>query len=159
MSLRDLLEASQALSLADRLSPTEEAVWHRYYSKTFSEPLSQVLTMDPLTVLTAVFSDQLDEWDVSERIEDIQDLLGGLLDPSYDINKEKAHREMMKKLIDDDKERLKNNLPIHESLAPKKLAESKTIPTELPKELPKSGGLNMGLIRQLQNEEKETGEF
>jgi hypothetical protein len=158
MSFRSLLETSQALSLADRVSTTEEAVWHRYcriYSKTFSEPLSQVLTMDPLTVLTAVFSDQLDEWDLTERIEDIQDLLGGLLDPSYDINKEKAHREMMKKLVDQDKERLKQGKAIHESLEPKKVKEAKSVSTA-PVELPKSGGINMGLIRQLQNDDKES---
>src|ERR1700679_1091043 len=107
MSFRDLIDCSKAIALSEKLHPDEAAAWKKYcrsYSRQFSEPLSQVLLMDPLTVMTAVFSDQLEDWDIEENLENVMDLLNGLQDPDYDIKKERVFREEMRNL--EEQERL-----------------------------------------------------
>jgi hypothetical protein len=137
------------------LLPNEEAVWHKYcraYSKAFSEPLSQVLKMEPLIVLTTVFSDQLDEWDVEERHEELNDLVCSLQDPEYDSKKERAIRDELRKIQEEEDDRLANNLSVHPSLEKgKKATQDKSN-----KELPKSGGINMGLLNRLINSDNES---
>jgi hypothetical protein len=156
MSLRDLLDTAQTISLAARLVPDEAAVWQRYcrsYSKKFSEPLSQVLQMDPLTVITAVFSDQLDDWEPEENMESLRDLLGHLSDADYDSKKEAAIREEMAQIEEREAERIREGRAVHSSMEKDKRV---IVKDELPKkELPKSGGINMGLINKLNNQDRE----
>lgn len=155
MSFRDLLESAQSISLAARLAPDESAIWHKYcrtYSKQFSEPLSQVLLMDPLTVLTAIFSDHLDDWNTEERLEEIFELLGSLSDPEYDLKKERAIKEENRQIEERERLRLERGEAIHSSMEKDKRVITKDQP---PKELPKSGGLNMNAINRLNNQDRE----
>ena len=161
MSFRDLLETAQALSLANRLYPDEAAIWHKYcraYSKTFSEPLSKVLEMDPLTVFSAVFSDNLDEWDIEERLQETFDLIYSLQDPNYDAKKEAAIREEIRQIEERERIRLEKGEAIHPSLAKEKhiITKDQSPKKETPpKELPKSGGIRMDLINKLNNSDNE----
>jgi hypothetical protein len=159
MSFKDLIETSQAIALSDRLHPTELSVWRRYcriYSKKFSEPLSQVLTLDPEMVITEIFADQFDELklDEQEHLDHILDIIGSLENPNYDLEKERAERESLRKLEEEEELRVKEGRAIHQSLEKDKLKFSKE-----ESKLPTSGGLNMKYINQLQNEESENGEF
>lgn len=156
MSFRDLLETAQAVSLSDRLAPDESAIWHKYcrtYSKTFSEPLSQVLNMDPLTVFKAVFSDQLDGWEFEENMDSLWEMIGSLKDRDYDAKKEKAIRDELHQIEERERQRIENNEPIHPSLGKNKQVITKDQPKS--KELPKSGGLNMSAINRLNNQDRE----
>lgn len=156
MSLRDILETAQAISLASVLAPDEEEVWKRYcrtYSKTFSEPLTQVLSMDPLTVFSAVFSDQLDEWNIEEKLPEVFEIIYSLQDRDYDIKKERAIREEMRLLEEREAERIRDGRAVHSSLEKDKRVIAKEQP--IPKDLPKSGGLNMNAINRLNSQDKE----
>lgn len=161
MSFREIIEAAQAMALSDKLYPDELAIWHKYcreYSKLFYEPLSLVIKMDPEWVMYQVYSNQLSTWNNEENLEDIQDLLGTLSDPDYDVKKERTHREQMQKILDEERLRVVEGRAIHKSLEKNDLVIKAEEPV-IKKELPKSGGINMDLIRSLQNEEKETGDF
>lgn len=153
MTFRDLLETTQAIALSNRLNPTEEAVYTRYcreFSKRFSMSLIEVYDLNPEFVLTELFSDYLSDWDTDERMEDFLDLHGSLSDQDYDAKKERDYREQMRRILEEERLRVKEKRPIHESMSPKQTQK---------KEIPKSGGINMDLIKQLQNEEKESGKF
>jgi hypothetical protein len=159
---KDLIETAQILALQDRLIATEASIWHkscREYSKRFHEPLSQVLNLDPLHVLTELYADQLSEWNLEEQIEDLKDLIGSIEDPNYDIEKERADRESLKKLEEEEAERILENRPIHESVEKEKYKFNKEDAKTMPKALPKSGGINFNAIRHLQSEEQGDGEF
>lgn len=155
MSFRELLETSQAIALADKLHPTEVSIWHRYcreFSKKFNVSLVETLKLDPEFVFTQVYSDQLSDWEPEEQIDNIRDLLGSLSDPDYDASKERAYREEMQQILEEEKERLEEGRAIHESLEKKTFGEK---PKEQNKELPKSGGINMNLINQLRDENEK----
>jgi hypothetical protein len=156
MSFRLLLEAAQAQSLADKLAPTEVAIWESYcrsFSVRFSTPLLQVMAMDPFFVVQQVNSDQLSEFEPEERLDDLRDMLGHLSDPSYDAKREQAIREELRQLEEQEAERLREGREIHPSLKKDKRVIAKEEPK--PKELPKSGGIRMDLINQLNNQDKE----
>jgi hypothetical protein len=162
MNFSDLVETSTAVALASKLYPDEAAIWLRYcrsYSKLFYTPLLQVMDLNPEFVITQVMSDQLAEWDVEERMEDLLDIIGGLKDPEYDAKRERAIRESDQKMEEEERQRLKEGKAVHKSLEKDKRVITKEKPAAPKKELPKSGGINMNLIKQLQNDEKESGEF
>ena len=157
MSFRDIVDFCQLSALSAKLQPDEVDYWHYYcreYSKRFHEPLSKVKEMNPELVLSEVFADQLSDWDVEERFEDILDLVGSLSDPEYDMKKERAFREETRKMVEEDRQRIKEGRAVHSSLE----KDKRVIVKEAPRELPKSGGLNMGLINQLNQANKENNE-
>jgi len=157
MSFSDLVEASTAVALASKLYPDETAIWLRYcrnYSKMFHTPLLQVMELNPEFVITQVMSDQLADWDIEERMDDLLDIIGGLRDPEFDAKRERALREADKKMEEEERQRIAEGKAIHKSLEKDKRVITKDQPSAPAKELPKSGGINMNLIRQLQNDEK-----
>lgn len=155
MSFRTLIETAQSLAIADKLAPTEIAIWERYcreFSTRFSTPLLEVQKMDPLFVMTQVSGDNLSDFNPEENMQSLWEMLGSLSDPNYDINKERAIQDEMRQIQEREEKRLKEGRPIHESLGRNKKVITKD---QLPKELPKSGGLNMDAIRRLNNQDKE----
>jgi len=155
MSFRELLETSQSIAISNRLLPDEQAIWNKYcreFSKRFNTSLTEVHKLSPEFVLTELFSDYLADWDVEDKLEDIFDMIGSLKDPGYDAAKEKAIRDELKKLEEDERLRLEENRPVHDSLVVKKFGDK---PKEEKVELPKSGGINSELIRRLQNDDNE----
>jgi hypothetical protein len=155
MFFRELLETAQSVALAGRLNPTEVVVYEkvcREYSKTFHTELMKVYELPFEFVVTQIYADRLDNWSEEEQRDDFLDLYGSLADPDYDANKERAHREEMRKILEEEQLRLQEGRAIHPSLENKKAKEEKKLP---PKEIPKSGGINMDLIKQLQNRETE----
>jgi hypothetical protein len=161
VSFRDVLQTAQAIALVNKLYPDDLAIYERAcreYSKRFSTELCKVHELDFEFVARQLYSENLESWDLQEQMDDVLDLLGSLSDPDYDANKERALRDEDRRIIEEEQERLRNNESIHPSLdkGKEKFGEQ----AELPKnELPKSGGINMELIKQLQNEEQESGEF
>ena len=150
MSFVNVLQAAQAQSLSDKLNPTEISVYEFYcreYSKTFHEPLSLVFTLNPEDVARQVYAEQLADWDKEERLPEIQDLVMALSDPEYDTKKERALREEMRKIVEDEEQRLLEGRAVHESLEKKK--------TLVDQNLPAQGGLSSNLIRQMQHSENE----
>ena len=157
MSLKEILETAQSVALSEKLVPNELSIWHKYcriFSQKFNEPLSQVLLMDSEYVLTQIFSSQLDDLDLSDtdHVQNVYDAIMSLSDPDYDAKKEKALREADQKMVEEERQRLKEGHAVHKSLEKDKLKFVKERPQ---KELPKSGGLNTNIIQQLQNEDKE----
>jgi len=162
MSFRELLETAQSIALSEKLHPTEVSIWYKYcreFSTRFHTSLIEVLTLDPEFVVHQVTSDQLSTWNTEERIDDVLDLIGNLSNPNYDQEKEKALREEMRQIVEEEKRRVEMGEAIHSSLDTSKKFGDKPKEDTGEKELPKSGGINMSLIKQLQNEEKEGGEF
>lgn len=158
MSFSDIIQSARAIAIANKLRPDEIAFWHsicREYSKLFSTPLHLVLKMDPEYVILEVYSDQMSEWNEEDKLEEFLDMIGYLKDPDYDSTKARLLREENQKIIEEEHERIRLNKPIHESLVKK---EEKKLESK-PKEIPKSGGINMGLIKQLQNDGEKGGGF
>lgn len=156
MSFRALIDTAQCIALADKLHPSEVAVWERYcreFSQRFATPLLEVQAMDPLFVLQQIMADNLSEFDPEERLEDVLDLLGSLEDPEYDAKRERIIREQLRKMEDEERERLKSGRAVHPSLEKDKRVIVKDDPKI--KELPKSGGLNMQAINRLNNQDSE----
>lgn len=165
MSFRDLIDTCQSTALSGKLLPDDVANWHyfcREYSKTFHTPLHITLNLDPEFVITQIYSEMFMKKDLEENLDDFHDIISGLQDPDYDIKKERALREETKRMVEEENRRLEAGEAIHPALEPKNKPKKthKELPKEkFPEDLPKSGGLNMGLIRQLQNNERESGEF
>jgi len=159
MSFRELIETCQSIALADRLIPSDEANWHyfcREYSKTFHTPLHEVLKMQPEFICTTMFSESFAKLDLEEQMDDITDIIGSLSDPEYDIKRERAYREEMRKIVEEENLRLESGEAVHPSLEKDKaIIAPPNESNEEFKEPPKSGGINMNLIRQLQNQDKE----
>jgi hypothetical protein len=155
MSFRTLIDTAQCLALADKLHPTEEAVWERYcreFSTRFSTPLMEVRSMDPLFVLTQVNGDNLSDFNPEENMESLMEMIGSLSDPEYDLKKERAIREENRQIEERERLRLERGEAIHPSMEKDKRVITKEQP---PKELPKSGGLNMSAINRLNNQDRE----
>ena len=158
MSFRDILEAGQALALADKLHPTEEAIWAHYcreFSTRFHTPLLEVRNYNPLFVIQEVNGDNLSDFNPEEQIESLMEMIGTLSDREYDIKKERAIREEMRQIEEREKLRIERGEAIHSSLEKDKRIIAKEQPP-VPKELPKSGGVNMALINQLNSSDKES---
>lgn len=156
MSFRDLLDTASSLALSDLLSPTEISTWEKYcreYSSRFHTELLSVMDLDPLFVIQQVSADNLSGLDIEERLPEIFEMIYSLQDENYDSKKEAAIREEMRQIEEKEKLRLERGEAIHSSLAKDKRV---IVKDELPKkELPKSGGINMGLINKLNNQDRE----
>lgn len=147
MSFPLLLEYCQSVALAEKFNRTEDGIYRsicQTYSKTFHTPLHLVFELDPVEVLTAYFTEWLDNrnLDEEEDVEELHELILGLIDPSYLDNKEDELNKYMKILAKEEKAKAKT--------------KSKAKGTAPKVELPKSGGINLSY---LEKEEKETGEF
>lgn len=155
MSFRDLIDTSAAIALSEKLYPTEEAVWDRYcrdYSIKFSTPLMEVRQLDVLFVMTQVNCDNLSAFEPEENMEKLWEMIGQLKDVNYDAKKEAAIREEMRQIEEREEKRLKEGKAIHSSLEKDKRVIAKD---PIPKDMPRSGGINMGLINKLNNQDKE----
>lgn len=155
MSFRDLIDTSAALALSEKLFLTEEAVWERYcreFSIKFSTPLMQVRELDPLFVMTQVNCENLAAFEPEENMDQLWEMLGQLKDKDYDHKKEMAIREEMRQIEEREKQRLENGEAIHKSLEKDKRIIAKD---PIPKDMPKNGGINMGLINKLNNQDRE----
>lgn len=156
MSFRDLIDTATAIALADKLHPTEEAVWARYcreFSIRFSTPLVEVRAMDPLFVITEVNAENLSDFNPEEQLDALLDMLGSLQDPNYDAKREQSIREELRELAEQDQLRREEGRAIHPSLEKDKRVIVKE--EHKPTELPKAGGLNMEAIRRLNNQDSE----
>lgn len=159
MSFSDLVQAAKATAILEKISPNEESVYRnacREYSKRFHVSLKEVLEMNPYNVYLDLFGDQMSGYNLEDidNINDLLDQLYSIKDPDYDIEQEKAFRKELSEIEEDEERRLALGEAIHPVLEPKNKP-----PEESPaKEMPKTGGLNMDLIKQLQND-GETGEF
>jgi hypothetical protein len=157
MSFRDLVDTASASALADHLYPTETSVWNRYcreYSTRFHTPLTEVFALDPYLVLYQVNADNLSDFNAEERVDELRDILGSISDPNYDAKKEQAIREEMRQIEEREKLRLERGEAVHSSLEKdKRVFVKEELSNSKP--LPKSGGLNLGLINKLNNQDTE----
>lgn len=163
MFFREFIETCQSIAICNKLYPSDEANWHyicREYSKTFHTPLHEVLKLNPEFTCTQLFSEQFNRLDLEEQedLETVSDIINSLKDPEYDIKKEKALRDELKRYQEEEKLRLEEGRSIHHTLDAKgnKLPNSQIVKNKTESkqitELPKEGGINMDLIRQLQND-------
>lgn len=166
MFLKEMAETAQSVALACKLYPTETSIYERVcreYSKLFYTELTKVYELNPEFVFTQVYANNFDSWDEEERLPDIYDLIGSLSNPDWDADKERTIREENEKIVEQEKQRIRKGKAVHESLEKDKMKfvkeEEKPIEKTPPKELPKSGGINFELIKHLQNEERESGDF
>jgi len=154
MFFKEIIETAQSVALANKLRPTEISIYEkicREYSKLFHTELTKVYDLSPEFVFTQLYSNQLESWDEEERLPEILEMIYSLSDPNYDASKEAAIKEETQRIIEEEERRIMEKKPIHSSLGK---SQSKAIQEDpIPKELPKSGGINMALINQLKNEE------
>jgi hypothetical protein len=154
MSFRDFIETFQSQALSDKLAPSDQASWNyicREYSKIFHTPLHEVFKLSPEFVCLHIFAEQLSNVDIEENLELLQDKLSALLDPEFDIKRERAYREELKQIQEQENLRLAEGRAVHPSLDKKTKKEPPK--EELPSDLPKQGGLSAALIKQLQDKE------
>jgi len=166
VSMKEIAETAQAIALSTKLSPTESSIYERMcreYSKLFFTELTKVHELPMEFVFNQIYANSFDKWDEEERLNDIFDVIGSLSNPDYDAQKERALREEMQRILEEENKRVEEKRAIHPALEKDKTKfvkqEEKPIENLIPKELPKSGGVNMALIRQLQNDETESGDF
>ncbi len=107
--------------------------------------------MDFLFVANQVAADNLSSLDIDERLPEIFEMIYSLQDPSYDAKKEAAIREEMRQIEEREEQRLREGRAIHPSLE----KDKRVIDKEELRPLPKQGGINFGLINQLNNKDKE----
>ena len=160
MDLIEVIKTAKAEAILRKFNPTEESQYRkscREYSKIFNMPLDKVFDMDPYTIYFDLFSEQIEKvkLDDVDNINDILDQLHSIKDPDYDAAKEKAYRKELQDIVEEEERRLALGEAIHPSLEKKDSSK----PIQAKKEIPKSGGINMDLIKQLQNEENESGDF
>lgn len=146
ISLSDIIDYCRAESLASKFYPTETSDWRwfcREYSKTFHTPLPQVLEMDPEHVILCVLEEGLDNKRLKKK-EDLDSLieeLRRLQDPDYDSTVVKEVDDWVSGIEEWEDERVAAGAPL-----PKK-------GQELPKELPKQGGINLSYLENSKDEQ------
>lgn len=146
ISLFELLSISQLEAVEAKLNPTEASVWRsieRKYSTTFSTPLHEVSKLDPLFVISHVYENQLENYDLDDEkeLQEFLNILYKLEDPDYDAKREQDEEEYNKKAVREEEARLKR-------IAAKKAAKNNP-----PKELPKAGGINLSYLADNQENE------
>lgn len=161
MEFKDLLDYCQAQAIANTLENTELSVWRslcRSYSKKFATPLHLCLdgTIPMEEILLAVFEDQLDDFDEEKDLENMLDTIYSMEDPTYEKQKKHELAEFIEKAEKEEEERLAAGRPIHRALKGEageaSISSEETLPKkEKPKELPKSGGINLSYLENEEN--------
>lgn len=154
MSITNIIETTKSIAISNKLNSTEISIYNyicREYSKTFHTPLKEVFKLDPEFVCLHFYEERMSELDKNENIEDLIDLINSLKDPNYDIEKERKMREELFKIEKEEEERVRQHRPVHESLESQKTHQIDNFSAS---NKPKSGGINMDLISQLEKEGK-----
>jgi hypothetical protein len=158
VSLTDVTEFCQALAIANKFSPDEEAVWRsvcRKYSSKFSTPLHEVLEMDPEYVFTHYYEDQLEDLDAEEHIDKLLDIIYGLEDPEYEKTKKEEFDTFLEQAEAEEQERVKLGKPIHPALRGEtSLKNTVKKQEDVVPESPKQGFIDLSY---LEKEESGTG--
>lgn len=162
IEFKDLADYCQALALANKLHPTDEAIYRsfcRQYSRSFHTPLHQVLDLDPIVVMTAIYEDQLEEISLDDNMEQIMDLIYQLEDPEYAQQKRDELKQFIKDSEEEEEERIEMGKPIHRALADENEVSLKKDTSEVPptpnKKLPQGGGINLSYLEREENGSNE----
>lgn len=153
MEFKELLDYYKMEAINNTLVNTEVSVWRtlcRNYSKKFSTPLHLCLdgTIPPEDILLAEFEDQLEGFDEEKDLEAMLDQIYMIEDPEYEQQKQDELKEFMEKAEREEVERIRLGKPIHKALK----NEPTLAETSIPKELPKSGGINLSYLAKEENE-------
>jgi hypothetical protein len=155
----EILEYCKANAIANTLQPNEVYIWRklcRDYSKKFNEPLTEVMEMNPEHILTAIFEDQLDSYNVEENIEDLVDKIYSMENPEYEKEKEDELKQFIEDAETLEKERIKNRKPIHKALKDEVSLRDTSEKSYLDKKnKPASGSINLEYLEKLDNEKGE----
>lgn len=155
MYFKELLDYCQAQAITNVLENTELSVFRsicRQYSAKFNTPLHLCLdgTIPLEDIMLAVFEDQLDSFDEEKDLENILDIIYGMEDPEYAKQKKEELEEFIEKAEMEEHERVASGKPIHRAMK-----DETSIPSEktvlkktAPKELPKSGGINLSYLER-----------
>lgn len=165
LSFKELADFCQAEALANKLHPTDDAVYRsfcRSYSQLFHTPLHIVESLEPAKVILAVYEDQLSDIDPEDQIEKILDLIYSIEDPEYAQQKQDELKQFIRDAEEEEEERLETGKPIHRALADEnevstmipKSTPKKGTPT-LNKKLPQSGGINLSYLEKEENGSQE----
>lgn len=149
LTFKDIVDTFQAEAIANHLSPTEESVLrsiYRSYAYKFNTPLHEVYKLEFDFIAINLYESQLENVDALENLEEITDMIRGIEDPEYQKNKEEALQEDISIYEEMEEARVMNKKPIWRKSQP-------VVPVEEPpKELPKSGGINLSYLEDLDNE-------
>ena len=159
ISLYDLIEYCQAKAIGQRFSPTEETVYRqicREYSKEFSTPLAEVKEMDPLEVILEVYENRYGNFELSENLEQVFDLIYTLEDPDYAKSRMDEFKDFIKAAEEEEEERQATGRPVH-----KALADEVSIKNSLPKDppvqeqkMPQRGSINLSYLENEESDEE-----
>lgn len=146
MDFKDLLDLYKSEAINNTISVNEISVWRsicRSYSKKFSTPLHLCLdgTIPMEDILLAEFEEQLSDFDADKDLEAMLDQIYALEDPEYEKSKQDELEEFMEKAERDEEKRIKLGKPIH-----KEMKQETSLPAAPPKNLPKSGGINLSYL-------------
>ncbi len=86
MKYYDLIEHAELLAIEAAIAPSPESIYRmkcRQYSVQFHTPLNQVMELDPMFVLQAIFEERYHPSIVEEELEELLERLRKIEDPSY----------------------------------------------------------------------------
>jgi hypothetical protein len=161
MDFKELLDTCKAEAIANTLIQNEISVWRqicRNYSQKFATPLHMCLdgTIPPEDIMLAEFESQLDGFDEEKDLEPILEQIYRIEDPNYEEEKSKELKDFMAKVAEEERERIRLGKPIHKAMAKEPNLEN-TSENPIPKELPKSGGINLSYLEK--HDISESGSF
>lgn len=157
MNLKEVIDYSQIVAMADKLAPTETSIWIticRFFSKNYNTPLQDIIDgkVDPELVCYVYYADQLENLDEDEDLEKMMDIVNGITDPAYRKAKEAELEEFIKDIEEEERERVKSKTSLTKFLIKKQKKKKQP-----PKEMPKSGGINLAYLSK--EEEGNEGGF
>lgn len=141
-----IIETCRAEAIASKLSPTSQSDWRyfcRQYSEKFSTPLHVVLEMDPEFVILHVYESRTDSMNIEEDIEFMMENIYAMEDPEYYSEQKKEQDEFVRKIEEEEEERLRLGEPIPG--VKKKVSDEASIP-DPPQDLPTEGYLNLSYL-------------
>jgi hypothetical protein len=146
LTFKDIMDFAFAKAIADKLTPTDESLYRffcRRYSELFHTSLADVFAMDPFEVVQHVYEHQLDKEDTEENVERYLETIYSIEDPEYQAKEDQDLSDFIEQAKEDEAQRIAEGRPIH-----KAIKDETTLVPEPPKNLPKSGYIDLSYLEK-----------
>ena len=152
MDFYTLLELSQLRAIEAAINPSSDSIFRikaRQYSVTYHTPLSEVMQMDPLTVMQALEEEKYNISTFEEDPEGLLDQLYKIKDPNYSKMSKEDTENLVDAVLNKELKRLsKKKAPTQETIQ----AEIKASEVK-----PKSGSMTFGDLEKIDSQTENKG--
>lgn len=136
MDFYKILEYCELKAIQSAVSPTTDSIWRlqcRKYSKEYFTPLHEVVKLDPLFVLQALYEEKYRPNEIESELEGILENLYTIQDPNYTKISNEDMEELVDQVLNKEIKRLSKKKPTQDNIIAEVIeAESK----------PKQGSMN-----------------